>query len=189
MPELSNRHVTRWPCHRAFLLPRHHAPSNSHTTTYLEHHAIIPPYTHSFCTQYTHATSYHNTFVHPKPRHSLPAKSIRPPTWNTHVFVTQYTWHSIEPSHCATWHLRAATVPHWHLPPLHRHRAAVPRPYLHDTSVYFRTPTHLAYFTMHLTPVNHISIPINAVLRDFTILINIAMTTLRRYPKGPWVFL
>ena len=49
------------------------------------------------------------------------------------------------------------------------HRAAGPPPYRHPTSSYLRTPTHIAYFTTHLTAVNHTTVPSDIVSRNFTI--------------------
>ena len=86
------------------------------------------------------------------------------------------------PSHRTTCHQHAATVLPWHLvrccdtwcaavtpgaPPCHR--TAVPAPYRHDTSTYIRTFTHLAYFTTHLTAVNHNSVHPDTVWRNLTI--------------------
>ena len=73
------------------------------------------------------------------------------------------------PSGAPTRH-HPASVPHG---ARSRHyRATVLAPYRHDTSTYLRTvTTHIAYFTTHLTAVNHTSVPSDIVWRNFTILI------------------
>ena len=92
------------------------------------------------------------------------------------------------PSHRTTCHQHAASVLPWHLvrccdtwcaavtpgtPAWHlvRHRATVPSCHRHidTTSAYLHTPTHLEYFTTHLTAVNHNSVHPDTVWRNLTI--------------------
>ena len=83
----------------------------------------------------------------------LPHNPTEPPATNMPEQCRRDTWCATVPPPC---HHRATVPP---VAPLWHYCAPVPPPYRNDTSTYFCTPTHLAYFTTHLTAVNHTSVP------------------------------
>ena len=170
------------PMHRAIIPPsfRVSVPSRDQKTVLPSDHSIYPR-----CHLVRH---FANRFaIMPT---SAPPCHL-PPTRRNRVSVTPGAppWHhrSTMSSAAPLWHL----VRHHVTVPTCLRRATVP-PYRHitfDISIYLRTPTHLAYFTTHLRPVNYTSVPPDIAGRNFTIwfISKIAMTTLIGFLEGPWV--
>ena len=150
--------------------PWHHAPGHIHFT--------VPPFHSPIVSSCRHVTRRPCHWATIPPCH-LPHRPTVPPATPSH----RGTCHTVSPchlphppteppatpSHRPTCHHHAATVSPWHLV---RHRDSVPSSYRHvtfDTSAYRRTPTHLAYFTTHLTFVNNTSVPSDTVCFFFTL--------------------
>ena len=153
--------------HRHFTVPPFHCP-------------IVPP-----CRNFTRRRGHraNNLLCDLKHRSTVPAATpSHRATWDTvqpchmpHRPIEQLSTLSkrptvppfhrltVPPSHRSTCNYHAATVSPWHLV---RHCGSVPPSYRHvtfDTSAYLRTPTHLSYFSTHLTFGNNTSVPFDTV--------------------------
>ena len=154
------------PLYRATISPSVCAtvPLRNQETVASSHYLTLPPAT----------STYHSTWcaTMTPPFHRATWCTTMTPPFHRATWCTTMT----PPFHRATW---CATVTPLFLFAAVRHRRT------DDTSAYIRTPTHLAYITLHLTAVNHTYWHSDAV-SQFVLLVKIAMTTWMILFKKPW---